>query len=252
MKYKTDNLIFKNGAASFYRDGKYIIQAFSGAPYSRALAEAYAHTFAYEAGLPVPRTVDVFNADDCCAIVYECGECRPLSDLVADSWSEELLDSFTRLQVSVHGRKAPRMHKLRERMHEKLGASPVDPTRRYELHNELDSLPKHNKLCHGSFLPENILVTEDGRFLIVGWSHATQGNASADASYTYLNLLLRFGAVTAESYLSLFCTVSDIGHEYVERWLPIVAATMLAGRDSQDREILNQFITKPRKRAKNV
>ncbi len=252
MRYKTDNLLFQGGTVSFYRDGEYIIQMFGDTPYSQVLSEACSHTFAYEAGLPVPRVVEVFSLASGCGIVYECGEVRPFTELIADGWSEELLQSFTRLQAAVHTRRAPRLRKLRERMHEKLGESPLHPTRRYELHNELDSLPKHNKLCHGSFLPENILVTEGGELLIVGWSHATQGNASADASYTYLTLLLRFGTDIAESYLSAFCEASDIAREYVERWLPIVAATMLTGRADTEREVLNKFITKPKKRAKNV
>ena len=113
-------------------------------------------------------------------------------------------------------------------------------------------MPKHNKLCHGSFLPENILVSEDGQMLITGWSGATQGNASADASYTYLNLCLKYGIETAERYLSMFCELCDIAREYVERWLPIVAATMLKDKDTEEAKLLNQFIIKPKKRAKNV
>ncbi len=252
MKYSTDKLLFTEGSMSVYRVGDKVIECFSGAPYSTALNEASLCTFAYEAGLPTPRPIETSMDDEASYAVYECPAAYPLSYIPMEKWDDILMQRFVLLQISVHAKRAPGLYKLRERMHEKLGSSPLDPTKRYELHSALDELPKHNKLCHGSFLPENVLVTDSGELLIIGWSGATQGNASADASYTYLSFYLHYGAIVAEKYIDCFCKLSNIAREYVERWLPIVAASMLHGRSDTEVEALTQFIRKPGKRARNV
>ena len=73
----------------------------------------------------------------------------------------------------------------------------------------MESLPKHNKLCHGDYCPDNILVETDDAGKItaitaVDWVHATQGNASADVANTYLMLKL-VDESFAEKYLVDFC-----------------------------------------------
>lgn len=66
-------------------------------------------------------------------------------------------------------------------------------------------MPNHKKLCHGDFDPKNIILRDDGEAFILDWSHATQGNASADAARTYLLFWLAGDIDGAESYLHLFC-----------------------------------------------
>lgn len=58
---------------------------------------------------------------------------------------------------------------------------------------------------------------------VVDWAHATQGNASADAAMTYLLFALK-DQEAADLYLNLFCKKSDTARQYVQQWLPIVAA----------------------------
>ena len=58
---------------------------------------------------------------------------------------------------------------------------------KYELLTWLESMPKHTKLCHGNFVPANIILNDKGTH-IVDWVAARQGNASADVARTYLLL----------------------------------------------------------------
>ena len=60
----------------------------------------------------------------------------------------------------------------------------LDENLRYELLTRLDGMPKHTKLCHGDFCPSNIIVGDDGKWYLVDWVHASQGNASADVART--------------------------------------------------------------------
>ena len=86
---------------------------------------------------------------------------------------------------------------------------PMPATTRYELDARLDSLPKHRKLCHGDFNPSNVIIKPDGGYAVLDWSHATQGNASADAARTYLLFWLDGDMDGAEKYLELFCKKTD-------------------------------------------
>jgi len=103
----------------------------------------------------------------------------------------------------------------------------IDDVKKYDLLTRLDSIKKHNKVCHGNFSPENILITKDGKTYIVDWVAATQGNASADLGKTYLLLALDYPQ-SAEKYLNLFCQKTNTSKKYVQEWLPIVAAAQLA------------------------
>ena len=99
-------------------------------------------------------------------------------------------------------------------------------------------MPKHNKVCHGDINPSNIIVTNDGKYYIIDWSHATQGNASADAARTYLLFCLKENEETAKKYLDIFCKKSDTAKQYVEKWLPIVAASQSVKGNEDERQFL--------------
>lgn len=90
-------------------------------------------------------------------------------------------------------------------MNAKINQTELDATTRYELHTRLEGMPKHNKLCHGDFNPSNIIVKDDGTLYILDWSHATQGNASADVARTYLLFWLSDDVDGANKYLDLYC-----------------------------------------------
>ena len=73
-------------------------------------------------------------------------------------------------------------------------------------------------------------------------SHATQGNASADVARTYLLFWLNGDIDGAKKYLNLFCKKSDTARQYVERWLPIVAASQSVKGKPQEREFLLSWV----------
>jgi thiamine kinase-like enzyme len=99
-------------------------------------------------------------------------------------------------------------------------------------------MPKNTKLCHGDFNPSNIVITEKDEAYIIDWSHAAQGNASADAAQTYLLFRLAGNTSLADKYLSLFCKKSDTAKQYVDKWLSIVAASRLPKAKPEEKEFL--------------
>ena len=128
-------------------------------------------------------------------------------------------------------------------MRDKISAADIDENTRYELHTRLEGMPKHVKLCHGDFNPSNIIVSESGKPYILDWSHATIGNASADVARTYLLFWLSGDIGMAEEYLDLFCQKSKTDKRYVQKWMPIVAASQSVKGKEKEREFLLSWAT---------
>ena len=127
-------------------------------------------------------------------------------------------------------------------MNRKISQTDLDATTRYDLHTRLGGMPKHHKLCHGDFNPSNVIIGDDGKAYVIDWAHATQGNASADAARTYLLFCLSGDNETADKYLDLFCRKTDTAKQYVQKWMPIVAASQSVKGNKQEREFLLSWV----------
>ena len=152
------------------------------------------------------------------------------------------MSRFVDIQLSIHARRAPLLNKLKDKMERKIDGTSLDATTRYELHTRLESMPKHKKVCHGDYNPSNVIITDNGDAYIIDWSHATQGNASADAARTYLLFWLAGDVESAHRYMDLFCRKSDTAKQYVEKWLPIVAASQSVKGKPEERELLMHWV----------
>lgn len=178
------------------------------------------------------------------AIVLEHIEGKTLQQLMDENpeKQDEYLELFVSLQMEIHSKEAPLLTLLRDKMNRKISATTLDATTRYELHTRLDGMPKHRKVCHGDFNPSNIIISKDGILYILDWSHATQGNASADVARTYLLFCLKGDTELADKYLSLFCKKSDTAKQYIQKWIPIVAASQSVKGKPEEREFLLRWI----------
>ena len=227
-----------------YRDGDKAIKVFD-ANFSKSdiLNEALNQARVEEAGVRVPKVLEVSVIDGKWAIVSEYIPGKTLAQLMEENPQEKdaYLEQFVELQMDVHTHRAPLLNKLYDKMKRKIDETGLDATTRYELHTRLDSTPHHNKVCHGDFNPSNIIMSENGPY-ILDWSHATQGNASADVARTYLLFWLNGDIDGAKKYLNLFCKKSDTARQYVERWLPIVAASQSVKGKPQEREFLLSWV----------
>ena len=85
-------------------------------------------------------------------------------------------------------------------------------------------------------------MDEAGTPYILDWSHAAQGNASADAARTYLLFWLKGDITGADRYLSLFCEMSGTEKQYVQKWMPIVAASQSVKGNEKEREFLHSWV----------
>ena len=195
-------------------------------------------------GINVPKVIEVKTIDGKWAIVSEFIAGKTLAQLMQENpkKKDEYLEMFVDLQMQVHNAKCPLLNKLKDKMNRKISEADLDATTRYELHTRLESMPKHNKVCHGDFNPSNIIITGDGTPYILDWSHATQGNASADVARTYLLFWLNGDIDGAEKYLELFSKKSDTAKQYIQKWLPIVAASQSVKGRKEEREFLLSWV----------
>lgn len=242
---KLDKVIAVRTSKTVYKDGDRAIKVFD-ADYKKSdiLNEALNQARVEETGLPIPKLLEVGVVDGKWAIVSEFIKGKTLARLMDENPDkiDEYMNLFVDIQLDIHSRKAPLLNKLKDKMNRKISETDLDATTRYELHTRLEGMPKHNKVCHGDFRPSNVIVGEDGVNYIIDWSHATQGNASADAARTYLVFYLKGEEELAEKYLDLFCQKSDTAKQYVQKWLPIVAASQSVKRNPEEKELLTRWL----------
>lgn len=205
---KLDKVIAVRTNKTVYRDGHLAIKVFDS-DYSKAdvLNEALNQARVEETALNVPRLHEVCTVDGKWAIVSDFIPGKTLARLMEENPDrrDEYMDLFVDLQLKMHAQTCPLLNKLKDKMNRKINETGLDATTRYELHARLQGMPTHKKLCHGDFDPKNIILRDDGEAFILDWSHATQGNASADAARTYLLFWLAGDIDGAETYLDLFC-----------------------------------------------
>ena len=242
---KLDKIIAVRNTKTIYRDGDKCIKVFNK-DYSKAdvLNEALNQARIEETGLNIPKIHEVTTIDGKWAIFSDYIEGKTLAELMAEDGdkTEEYINLLVDIQLEIHSKTCPLLNKLKDKMSRKISETELDATTRYELHTRLEGMPKHKKVCHGDFNPSNIIITKDGTPYIIDWSHATQGNASADVARTYLLFCLNGDTENAKKYLEIFCKKSNTAKQYVEKWMPIVAASQSVKGNEEEREFLLSWV----------
>lgn len=242
---KLDRIIAVRNSKTVYRDGELCMKVFDSS-YSKAdiLNEALNQARVEETGLNIPKIREITVIDGKWTIISDFIKGKTLARLMEENTEkrDEYLDLFVDLQIEMHSKQCPLLNKLKDKMKRKISQTDFDATTRYELNARLDAMPKHTKLCHGDFNPSNIIVSDGGTPYILDWSHATQGNASADVARTYLLFCLGGDTECAKEYLELFCKKSNTAMQYVQKWMPIVAASQSVKGNEHEREFLHGWV----------
>ncbi|MCI9592548.1 MAG: aminoglycoside phosphotransferase family protein [Lachnospiraceae bacterium] len=194
--------------------------------------------------LNVPALLEVSKTEEGWCLVRDKVEGKTLEELMKENPEklETYMEMFVDLQLEIHRQKVPAIKRLRHKLMDQINSlKDLNATVRYELATRLESLPRHTKLCHGDFNPSNVIVDKYGKLWIIDWAHAAQGNASADAAMTYLLFSLE-NKEKAEMYMKMFCDKSDTARQYVNRWLPIVAAAQMTKKKEKEKDFLMNWI----------
>src|SRR5688572_3978656 len=106
-----------------------------------------------------------------------------------------------------------------------------------KLMNALELLPSDNKVCHGDFHPDNIIMTRDDS-IAIDWMDASKGNPLADVARTSVLALgsastLKLGLnlftkLFHAMYLKEYFRLQPKGFEEYQQWIPIVAGARIS------------------------
>lgn len=212
-------------------------------PKTSALYEALTHARVETTGIKMPVIREVSVVDGKWAISMDMIKGKTLAELMDEN--PDKLDVYINLmvdlQLEIHTKSMPLLSKLKDKMIRMIKSlDSISEIERYELLTKLDSMPKHTKLCHLNFTPQNIVINDDGTY-VLDWVAARQGNASADVAMTYLKLNIE-RPEAAEKYLDTFCEKSGTAKKYVQSWLPIVAAARLTMNIPEEKDLLMKWI----------
>ena len=238
---KLKNVLAERKNKVIYKDGNFAVKVFDESfPKSDILNEALNQARVEETGLNIPKIEEVKKIDGKWAIVSDYIEGKTLEQLMDEDPDkiDEYMDLFVNIQMEILDKRCPLLKRIKDKMQDKISQTDLDATTRYELHTRLASMKDHNKVCHGDYTPSNIIISKDGTPFILDWSHATLGNGAADAARTYLTFVLKDQKDLGEKYLKLYCEKTDTARQYVERWMPIVAASQSVKGKPEERDLL--------------
>lgn len=233
-----------------YQDGNRLIKVFNDRkPGSDVFNEALNDARVAEAGGRVPRVLEVSQVKDgewegswAIAMSYVPG--RSLEQVIDED--EANIDAYFRqfvdLQLEVQAADAPLLNRQKDKLRRMINkVKTVDPSIRYDLQMRLDGIKGGNKVCHGDFVPSNIIIPDDGSEpYVCDWAHVTAGIPEVDAAQTYLLFKVEHPE-SAEKYLDIYSKEADMPKQIVMNWVPVVAAAELArGRKQREQFLLSQ------------
>ena len=245
MEFRLDNLEVERKNKSVYsEDGKTIKLFAENYPSSKVLNEAINLAKVEEStDLQIPKLVEVGKIGNRWALVMEYIEGTPLNKLI-DAHPERIdayLTFLAEVQIYISSKTVSMLPVLKEKYRRKITESKeLSEDAKFELLQRLNGMKNHTKLCHGDFSPSNVIIKSDGKYAIIDWAHATQGNASADIAKTYINFASNNRQEMGDKYLDIISEKSKINKEYIQRWLPIVAAAYLDS-ENENKELLKKW-----------
>ena len=224
---KSANVLLERTDKVVTRDKDTVLKIF-GPSYkvSAVLNEAMNEARAAETGLPVARVLEVLKVRDQWCIRREWVEGKTLAETMAADKKNLLryLKEFVAIQCEIFSKTSERMGNLAEKLDKQISASVLPKETRYDLHMRLQSMPRGKALCHGDFNPTNVIITPDGEWRVIDWSHVRLGDPLADVARTYLLFWLSGHVAAAEKYMAIACEALKAKISDVQKWLPIVAA----------------------------
>jgi aminoglycoside phosphotransferase len=219
-----------NTAEIFLHEDKVIKIFDARLPCGEAEYEAGKQKLAYSAGLPVPKILDVKKIDGKQTIIMEYVKGKTLGELLSNSPgdSEHYLGLSVDIQMQIHTVPVDSLVPMKEKLANQIeGAGELSQKQKDVLINKLECITFDERLCHGDFHLNNLIMTEDGSVTIIDWIDSSSGDIRADVYRTYL-LYSQVSLELAELYISLYCQKSGISKEEIFVWAPIVAGARLS------------------------
>jgi uncharacterized protein (TIGR02172 family) len=195
-------------------------------------------------GLPIPCAGELVQVKGRNGLTYQRVEGSSMGKIIMRKpwtgfrYAGRMADLHIRMHAITIEANIPKLH---QRLANKINkANALSNKQKLQLISLLQKMPEGDRLCHGDFHPDNILVTKDGE-VIIDWIDASLGNPLADVARTTILLLGAMETVQLKSpimkffvrmfhsnYLHSYFSQWPGGESEYYRWLPIVAAARLS------------------------
>jgi uncharacterized protein (TIGR02172 family) len=205
--------------------------------YERRIASAV-----HASGVKSPAVGDIVQVHGRTGIIYERVQGKSLLRMFGrQPWR---VIRFGRTLAELHSQMHRRVFEAdvpeqRKKLQKKIKSADALPdVLKTKLLGTLEALPEGDRVCHGDFHPDNVLI--DGTAAtVIDWIDAARGNPLADVARTSIILL---GAASAQIsnpvlklivrffhsiYLTHYFGLRPGGEAEYRRWLPVVAGARL-------------------------
>lgn len=222
------------------------------APASWVDYEAEIARSVHASGLPVPAVGEIIEVQGRRGILYERVTGPSLFKTIQEKpWTVlEAARQLAELHAAMHECEATGLPPQRARLIAKIqNAGPLPERLKQAALGALQDLPDGERLCHGDFHPDNVLMTAKGP-VIIDWPDASCGPPLADVART--SLLASASALPAETrlrrlielsrrwfhrvYLRRYFELRPDGREQLGAWLPVIYAARLSEDIPEERE----------------
>jgi len=226
-----------------WKDGQVLKLFNPGISRGTAETEAYLTRIVHDTGLPVPAVGEIVEIDG--RFGLECERVDGMTMLQAFMKQPWKLPIFARqlaeLQADMHKLRVPELPSQRERLERKIRNAGLfsENLRQAALHT-LELLPEDDKLCHGDFHPNNIVLSSHGP-VIIDWMDASRGSSIMDVARS--TLLMGGGPLPPgtpfmwlvkqlrnwfyQAYLRRYFQLSPTDKQKLSTWVPVAAAARL-------------------------
>ena len=218
-----------NTANIYLHEGKIIKLFKEFLPDNEAEQEASKQSLAYSMGLPVPCVYEVTKINGQQAIIMELVKGKSIGSIIFNDMAkvEQYMCLSVDMQLKIHDVKPEKFvlmsDKLKSQLKHALG---ISDKQKNALIDKLNNLSYENRLCHGDYHVNNLILGEAGIF-IIDWVDASAGDIRADIYRSYL-LYSQHHAELANLYLRLYCEKSGLSKTDVFIWEPIIAGARLS------------------------
>ena len=243
---KLDKVLAVRTNKTVYRDGHLAIKVFDS-DYSKAdvLNEALNQARVEETALNIPRLHEVCTVGGKWAIVSDFIPGKTLARLMEENPDrrDEYMDLFVDLQLKMHAQTCPLLGKLKDKMNRKIdetGAGAPPPAT--SCTRDCRACPTTRSSATATSIPRTSSCATTAR--PSSWTGPTPRRATPAPTRPARTCCSGSqGDIDgAESYLHLFCKKSDTARQYVQKWIPIVAASQSVKGRAEEREFLLHWV----------
>lgn len=243
--------IVKRGNKVVYHDGERLVKVFnSEKPAADVFNEALNNARVEGTGVRAAEILEVSRVEEgehkgswALATRFIPGE--TLHELAAADASnaDRYLTQLVDLQAEIHSFEAPLLNRQKDKLARMISkCKAIDPTTRYDLEMRVDGMHSGTRVCHGDFIPSNVILSEDdGQLYLCDWAHVTAGLPEVDAAMTFLLFNVEYPE-SAQRYLDIYSERTDTPKQVIYYWLPVVAAAELSRERKVNEDLLKHWV----------